>query len=101
MSESQMVVEFLTFEVDVALRSEWLRHEEKHWSRFLEEQTGFVRKQIWEDADDPRALHAVIWWESLDAWHSIPKDELARVMAAMGKYELDAALSTFNVIRDC
>ncbi len=96
-----MVVEYLTFDVPVSERAEWLRHEELHWSRFLESQAGFVRKQMWEDADDPTAIHAVIWWESLDAWHSIPKVELARVMAAMGEHERDAALSTFNVIRDC
>jgi len=96
-----MVIEFLTFNVDISDRAEWLDHEEAHWSRFLEKQPGFVRKQMWEDADDPNIVHAVIWWKSIEAWHSIPKDELARVAAAMGDHERETTLSTFNVIRDC
>ncbi len=96
-----MVVEFLTFDVPLSEKSEWLRTEEEHWSRFLEQQSGFVGKQMWEDAADPTAVHAVIWWESLEHWHAIPQAELAEVMEAMGEHERDASLSTFKMIRDC
>jgi heme-degrading monooxygenase HmoA len=56
---------------------------------------------MWEDAADPTAVHAVIWWESLEHWHAIPQADLAEVMEAMGEHERDARLSTFKMIRDC
>jgi len=96
-----MVVEFLTFDVPLSERPEWLENEEQHWSRFLEEQSGFVNKQMWEDADDQSVVHAVIWWESIEHWHGIPQDKLDAVMEAMGVHERQATLSTFNLIRDC
>lgn len=96
-----MVIEFLTFTVDQSERDEWLQHEERHWSRFLERQPGFVRKQMWESVDDPSRVHAVIWWESLDHWHAIPAAALAQVEAAMGPLERTATMTAFNLLRDC
>ncbi len=94
-----MVVEFLTFTVPVDERDEWLRVEEQHWSRFLERQPGFVRKEMWADVDDPTALHAVIWWASMDAWTSIPQDALDEVIAAMGPHERTATCVAYDVVR--
>jgi len=37
--------------------------DEANWSRFVERQDGFVRKQIWVDIDDPDHIHAMIEWE--------------------------------------
>ena len=95
-----MVVEFLTFDVPVDERAEWLVHEERHWSRFLERQPGFVRKEIWSDADVDERVHAVIWWASLEQWQAIPADELAEVAAAMGPYERRAECTTYRVLRE-
>ena len=96
-----MVIEFLTFTVDPTERNEWLDHEEQHWSRFLERQPGFVSKQIWESIDDPRRVHAVICWESIEHWHAIPREALAAVEQAMGPFERTPTMTAFNVIRDC
>jgi len=96
-----MVIEFLTFEVPLSERAEWLRLEEQHWSRYLERQGGFVRKQIWENVDDPTKVHAAIWWESMEQWQAIPEAELAAVAEAMGAHEREATLTTFNLIREC
>lgn len=94
-----MVVEYLTFDVPVAGRDEWLAIEAQHWTRFLERQPGFVRKEIWAPADVPDVVHAVIWWESLEQWQAIPEDELAAVSARMGKHERSATCATFEVLR--
>lgn len=96
-----MVIELLTFDVPLSDQAKWLQVEEQHWSRFLERQPGFVQKQMWQNADNPSTLHAVIWWESLEHWRAIPKRELAEVMEAMGEHERETTLSTFNLIRDC
>lgn len=94
------VVEFLTFDVPLEERPEWLQAEEQHWTRFLERQPGFLKKQIWENADDSSQIHAVIWWESIEHWKAIPKTELAAVVDAMGRHERQPTLTTFNLLRD-
>ena len=96
-----MVIEFLTFHVPVDERPEWLQIEEATWSRFLERQDGFVRKQIWVDVVDPDHVHAMIEWESLEQWQAIPHDELAAVDESMGPWVREATCRTYEVIRDC
>ena len=53
-----MVIEFLTFAVTPDERVEWMEVEEPTWSRFLERQPGFVRKQLWVDVDEEQHVHA-------------------------------------------
>lgn len=96
-----MVIEFLTFAVTPDERVEWMEVEERTWSRFLERQPGFVRKQLWVDVDDDQHVHALIEWESLDQWRAIPHDELAAVDEAMGPWVRACTCRTFEVIRNC
>lgn len=106
-----MVVELLSFVVHEGERAEWLRHEEQHWSRFLERQAGFIRKEIWVAIDPHGAeeapavasttVQAVIWWESMAAWKAIPTEQLDAVVAAMGPFERSAICEAFEVIREC
>lgn len=95
-----MVVEHLTFDVPVGELAEWLRHEEAHWSRFLERQDGFVRKEMWRSIGKPTKVHAVIWWASLAQWKAIPADELGVVADAMGEHERTPVCESLEVIRD-
>jgi len=99
MVSTQPVIEFLTFDVPPTERDEWLAIEELHWSRFLERQPGFIRKEIWLSRDAPSAVHAVIWWESMAHWKQIEQGELDRVVEAMGSYERTATCSSFDVLR--
>ncbi|MCB0991251.1 MAG: TIGR03792 family protein [Acidimicrobiales bacterium] len=96
-----MVVEFLTFVVDPAERAQWLTAEESNWSRFLEQQEGFVRKQMWVDEADPFRVHAVIWWETMEQWKAIPQAALDEVVRNMGAYEKVPHETVYQVIRDC
>lgn len=97
-----MVVEFLTFVVPTDELQEWLVVEEQHWSRFLEQQPGFVRKEMWRvrDGDDER-VHAVIWWSSMEAWQAVPADAMDQVVEAMGPFEREATCLAYDVLRDC
>lgn len=101
MSRSSTVIEFLTFHVPVGEREDWLAVEEQHWSRYLERQDGFVRKEMWVSAANPETVHAVIWWASLEQWKAIPADELAAVEAAMGEHERTATCDTYELLRSC
>jgi uncharacterized protein (TIGR03792 family) len=99
--EGSMVVEYLTFQVDAARRADWLDVEERTWSRFLEAQPGFIRKQMWTERGDDDHVHAAIWWETEADWLAIDPDQLAAVDAAMGELCVLGRLRTFDVIRDC
>ena len=94
-----VVVEFLTFNVPGADLERWLEVEDRHWTRFLERQAGFVRKEMWRSQEDPTAVHAVIWWDSMEDWKSIPQSELDRIVTDMGPHERTAACVAFDVIR--
>lgn len=96
-----MVIEFLTFEVDPAERAEWLAVEESTWSRYLERQEGFIRKQMWLEQGSPGEVHAMICWEDEATWHSISADEIAEVDASMGRWFRACTLKVYDVLRDC
>lgn len=96
-----MVIEFLTFEVEPAQRRRWLAEEERHWSRFLETCEGFIGKEMWTEAGDESRVHAVIRWESMQAWQAVEQDRIAAVDEAMGPWRREASLRTFHVIREC
>lgn len=96
-----MVIEFLTFPVTESERAQWMEVEERTWSRFLEQQPGFVRKQLWVERGRPDEICAMIVWADDESWFSIPADKLAEVDAAMGPWWRDCTLRTFDVVRDC
>lgn len=96
-----MVIEFLTFHVPPHERQAWMEVEERTWSRFLERQPGFVRKQLWVERGDEQVVHAMIEWESWEHWQAIPADELAAIDTSMGVMYRDCTCRIFDVIRDC
>ena len=48
-----MVIEFLTFIVPTSVQNQWKALDEAVWTRFLEKQEGFVRKELWQSPDNP------------------------------------------------
>ena len=95
------MIEFLTFEVAPDELEEWLTVEEQHWSRYLESRPGFISKEMWVDDQDPGRVHAVIRWESMEAWDAVPRAEVAAVDEAMGQWCREATMRAYRVIRDC
>lgn len=94
-----MVVEFLTFSVPPESQADWLAIEERHWSRFLERQDGFVRKEVWRSREEPDRVQVVIWWESMAQWQAIPRAALDEVATAMGHHEREATCVAYDVLR--
>ena len=99
-SVGAVVIEFLTFDVAPDDRERWLRVEEEVWSRFLEAQDGFIRKEMWLAEEDPSAVHAVIWWESLAQWKAIGPESVAAVDERMGEWLRVPSCRTYHVIRE-
>lgn len=91
-----MVIEFLTFRVPPDELHGWLESDDRHWTRFLARQEGFVRKEMWRSVDDESTVHAVIWWASHEHWQAVPRDELAAVASAMGEHERPAECLAFE-----
>lgn len=97
------MIEFLTIEVDPGERAEWLAVEERNWSRFLESRPGFIGKEMWIEEGDPGRVHAVIRWESREAWDAVPRADVEAVVEAMGRWSREETITmrAFRVIRDC
>ena len=96
-----MVIEMLTFAIDPTQRDAWLAKEERVWSRFLERQPGFVRQEMWVSAGDDDEVHAVIWWESMQAWKAISAEAVAAVDEQMGEWFREPSMRAFHVLREC
>jgi len=96
-----MVIEVLTFDVPPADRDAWLELEEAVWSRFLEQQPGFVRKEIWIPEDDDQTVHAVIWWETMEQWKAIGPETVAEVDKRMGDLLIEPTCQALRVVREC
>lgn len=96
-----MVIEMLTFEVAVDEQPEWLALEERVWSRFLEQQPGFVRKEIWIEDVRPDHVIVVIWWDSMELWKRITPEQVAEVDRGMGDAWRDCTMRVFDVARHC
>ena len=95
-----MVIEFLTFKVDLADQEQFLIVEEQTWSRYLEAQPGFIKKEIWKNREDPEEIHSVIWWSDQETWFAIPQAEIEAVDASMGAWFREAtSMKIFDVTR--
>lgn len=98
-------MELLTFTVPADELDAWLAADARHWTRFLERQPGFVRKEVWCGIDvegaEPSAgqVHAAICWRSVEEWKAIAPADLEEVVAAMGPFEGTAVCHAYDVVR--
>jgi uncharacterized protein (TIGR03792 family) len=94
------VIEMLRFEVSVSDREEWLAVERRVWTGFLRTVPGFQRKEIWLDAEDPDAVTAVIWWESIEQWTAVTAEQCAAADREMGEWLRPCTMRSWRVVRD-
>jgi uncharacterized protein (TIGR03792 family) len=78
-----MVIEWLRFDVPAAKRAAFLKRDNEVWTAGLSRYPGFVGKELWLEAESGNVI-AVIRWETLSAWKSIPQLDLEGLDAAMG-----------------
>lgn len=78
-----MVIEWLRFEVPTALRAAFLERDAQVWTQALSRYAGFISKETWFEPGT-NATIAVIRWESLDHWKSIPRSDLEFLDDEMG-----------------
>ena len=56
---------------------------------------------MWVEEGVPGRVHAVIRWESREAWDAVPRADVEAVDAAMGEWCREATMRAFRVVRDC
>lgn len=82
------VVEELTFRVDPAAREVFRQHDAAIWTAVLEEQPGFLDKEIWLSSEAADEVKLIIRWRGRRDWNAVPKAVLAetdeRFRTAMG-----------------
>lgn len=84
-----MVVEWLKVSVPKQKRDRYLQVDAEIWSATLSKYPGYIKKEIWLDPNREDDLIMVIYWESKEAWKSVPADVLEetdrRFTEAMGE----------------
>ena len=80
-----MVIEWLRFEVPTALRAAFLERDARVWTLALSQYAGFISKETWFEPDT-NATFAVIRWETLQDWKSIPRSDLEFLDDEMGEF---------------
>lgn len=93
------VIEMLRFSVSASERDAWMDVERRVWTGFLETVPGFQRKEMWLDAEDPDAVTAVIWWESIEQWNAVTAEQCAAVDLEMGEWLRPCTLRSWRVVR--
>ena len=78
-----MVIEWLRFAVPAAQRAAFLERDARVWTQALSKYPGFISKETWFEPDSDATI-AVIRWESLEAWKSIPRSHLEFLDDEMG-----------------
>lgn len=71
-----MVVEWLQFQVQEDRREQFVQLDNEIWTAMLSQYPGFLRKEVWINPDAPDEVLTVIHWASMEAWQSIPSEEL-------------------------
>ena len=85
------VIEMLELQVPAAAREAWLAAELVTWSPWLEQQEGFLGKEVYWDAARERAV-VLVHWRSSDDWHGISDAAMApteRRFVAQARLELE------------
>ncbi|MEM6353632.1 MAG: TIGR03792 family protein [Cyanobacteria bacterium P01_D01_bin.14] len=88
-----MVIEWLKFRMDPALRQQYIDTDSQIWTPALAEYAGFIDKVTWLDPAHADEVVFVIRWASREQWKAIGEDELTEITqrfdAAFGaEYEM-------------
>lgn len=87
-----MVIEWLVFELPIALQAEFIQLDETLWRPYLAQQPGYLGKETWRSPDptDPEGsttlsptattrLMIIVRWASREHWHAVPAAEMEEI----------------------
>ena len=73
-----MVIEWLKFRVSPENREKFIQKDAEIWTAMLATYSGFLGKEVWIDPKAPTEIVLIIRWADLEAWKSIPPEQLAK-----------------------
>ena len=79
-AQEPITVEMLHLAVPATLRDVWLNAEAEVWKPWLEQQPGYLGRDLYWDPQQQQA-RLLIRWRSRKEWKAIPDDEVAVVQA--------------------
>lgn len=71
-----MVIEWLKVKVPIELRETYIQKDAEIWTATLSQYPGYLGKEIWFNPQAESDLIMVIYWETQEAWKSIPASVL-------------------------
>lgn len=71
-----MVIEWLKVRVSPELREKFIEKDAEIWTAKLASYPGFLSKEVWMNPETPSEVVLMIRWASLEAWKSIPPEQL-------------------------
>ncbi|MDP8964977.1 MAG: TIGR03792 family protein [Cyanobacteriota bacterium] len=71
-----MVIEWLKIKVSPELREKFIEKDAEIWTAKLASYPGFLSKEVWIHPETPSEVVLMIRWASLEAWKSIPSEQL-------------------------
>ena len=74
--KTRQAVEYLVFEVDPEQVEQFIALDHEIWTRHLQNDPGFISKQVWHNASRPGEVTLLIFWNSVEEWKSIPEEQL-------------------------
>jgi uncharacterized protein (TIGR03792 family) len=81
MSEENMVIEWLKFNVLPEFRETFVQKDAEIWTATLAQYPGFLSKEVWISPDDLSEAIVVIRWQSLEQWQAVPAEVLEQTEA--------------------
>ena len=79
-AQEPVAVEVLRLAVPAALHRVWLNAETQVWKPWLEQQQGYLGRDLYWDPQQEQA-HVLIRWRSQREWKAIPQQEVDAVQA--------------------
>lgn len=90
-------VEVLDFDIEATQQSKWIAEDKKVWTRFLLNQGGFVRKEVWA-APQKGEVRIVVWWQSREDWEKITDEMINNVDQKMHDLFVKPNLETYRLV---
>tara|TARA_Y100001968_G_scaffold332132_1_gene389201 strand:- start:4533 stop:4988 length:456 start_codon:yes stop_codon:yes gene_type:complete len=83
-----IVIEHIKLNVPRKFKDIWLSAEKNTWEPWLEQQNGFLGRQLlWDKSREEATL--LISWSSREVWKKIPQEEIQIVQQRFEKFSID------------
>lgn len=69
-------IEHLVFMTNPDKVNEWIELDHEYWTKYLSTNSGFLRKEVWINEENPGEVHTLIWWKTMEEWKMFSEDDV-------------------------